>query len=294
MGKDNKGSLDGKKIIFIGNSYTYYGNLVGRRPSTDYPTLSGRINDKENFYRLCKSKGMSINVTNWTMGAHGLQDLLGDSCGLEKECRGQNHYANLTDRYYDYVVFQSGLRNADWSAKEFIEKINEYMQDFKNANPNVKFVLLVHSQAHIYNYDWLKGVKILSAQGVIIVDWGKVVYDIMNGIAKVPNSKTTYNKNSFIVAKTENDGYHPNMLSGYITTLMTYCALTGDSAVGSEYNFVHDENSNEYLRNIDLFYDRFYLVGKSNFREILRSSTEMLGIQKIIDQYLQSKPYLNY
>jgi hypothetical protein len=190
-------------------------------------------------------------------------------------------------------VFQAGTRNSDWAPEHFVEQLNEYMVDFKTANPNVKFVLLVQSQAHIKNYTWLPALKTLEQQGVIIVDWGNVVYDIMNGTTKVPGSTMTYNKNSFIVAKSAEDGYHPNLLSGYITSLMTYCAITGDKAYGSEYYFTHNDSIKDYQGNIDKFYNQFYKVGDSNFREVMRSFDEMMGIQQVIDNYLDNKPYLN-
>ena len=286
-------TLKNKSIIFIGNSFTYYGNTVGVKTSTSAPTLAGRTNDKKYFYQLCITKGATVSVTNWTMDGHGLQDLLGPECGAtNKDCCGDNHYANLTEKNYDYVVFQAGTRNSTESPEYFVEQLNEYMVDFKTANPNVKFVLLVQSQAHIKNYTWLPALKTLEEQGVIIADWGNVVYDIMNGTTKVPGSTMTYNKNSFIVAKSAEDGYHPNLLSGYITTLMTYCAITGDVAYGSEYYFTHND-SETYQGNIDKFYKQFYKVGDSNFREVLRSFDEMMGIQQVIDDYLSKKPYLN-
>ena len=287
-------TLNGKKIIFIGNSYTYHGNTVNIRNSIDYPGLSGRTNDKRYFYQVCLSKGSTVSVTNWTMDGHGLQDLLGTSCGASnKDCYRVNHYKNLTDKNYDYVVFQAGTRNSTESPEYFVEQLNTYMLDFKVANPNVKFVFLVQSQAHIKNYTWLPARKMLEQQGVIVVDWGDIVYDIMNGTTKVPGSTMTYNKNSFIIAKSASDGYHPNVLSGYITSLMTYCAITGDIAYGSDYSFVDNKNSTSALWNFEKHYSTYYKVGTSNFREIMYSDTEMKGIQQVIDNYLNNKPFLN-
>ena len=287
-------SLDGKKIIFIGNSYTYYGNTVNVRTTTGYPSLDGRTNDKENFYKLCQSKGATVSVTNWTMDGHNLKDSLGDRCNASgKDCVGANHLEKLTDKHYDYVVFQAGSGDAT-DATGLVTAVNKFMQIFKDVNPNVRFVFLAQSQAHIKQYTWLPALKTLEQQGVIIVDWGNVVYDIMNGTTQVPNAIMTYDKNSFIVAKSASDGYHPNLLSGYITTLMTYCAITGEEALGSEYLFIHDWKSDKYQRNIDLFYQTFYKVADSNFRDILYSPTDMAGIQELIDNYLNEKPYINF
>ena len=104
----------------------------------------------------------------------------------------------------------------------------------------------------------------------------------------------TYNKNSFIIAKSASDGYHPNLLSGYITSLMTYCAITGNVAYGSDYSFVDNKSSTSALWNFETHYTTYYKVGTSNFREIMYSDTEMKGIQTVIDNYLDNKPYLNF
>ena len=117
---------------------------------------------------------------------------------------------------------------------------------FKEANPDVKIVCLANLGCHgyssfgtdlpaIYNY-----YPTLAEKGVIMADWGGLVYRIMHGIYTVPGGTQTYGKNSFIVK----DGFHPNMLAGYITTLMAYCAVTGESAVGQTYDFCNDRSIN--------------------------------------------------
>ena len=53
-------SLDGKRVIFIGNSYVYYGRTVINQ-STSVMTQAERENDKGFFYQLCKENGYEIN-----------------------------------------------------------------------------------------------------------------------------------------------------------------------------------------------------------------------------------------
>ena len=48
-----KVSLDGKRVIFIGNSYVYYGRTVINK-STSVMTQAERDNDMGFFYQLCK------------------------------------------------------------------------------------------------------------------------------------------------------------------------------------------------------------------------------------------------
>lgn len=291
-----KVNLNNKKILFVGNSYTYYGNCVRMRNSETY---SGRVGDKSNFYKLCKDSGYNVTVTNWTMDGHNLYDIIGDVCTAKnKDCYGTNHYEKLVKDCgglnYDYVVLQSGSGKAEWGSNSFIEKIHEYMQDFKDANSKVKFVLLLPTAVHNNEYAWKPAIKTLAEEGMIIADWGKMVTDIINGYTTVPGATMTYNKNSFIVAKSTSDGYHPNILSGYITALMTYCSITGESAVGKGYEFCHEETNTGVQFNYEKFIETYYKVGTTNFDKIMRSANEMNGIQQLVDRYIAQKDYLNY
>ena len=54
-------SLDGKKIIFIGNSYTYYGKTVLEKKQTIL-TQAERSNDHGFFYQLSKENGANVFV----------------------------------------------------------------------------------------------------------------------------------------------------------------------------------------------------------------------------------------
>ena len=53
---ENKHMLDGKKIIFIGDSFVYYGQVVLNGSASRY-------NDKGYFYQLCKSMGAEVITT---------------------------------------------------------------------------------------------------------------------------------------------------------------------------------------------------------------------------------------
>ena len=55
-------SLHGKKILFIGNSYTFYGNTVIHKGYTVL-TRERRDNDPGYFYQLCKLGGMYPSPT---------------------------------------------------------------------------------------------------------------------------------------------------------------------------------------------------------------------------------------
>lgn len=283
--------LDGKKFLFIGNSFTYYGKTVLEKNRTVLEQ-SARDKDKGFFYQLAKENGADIEVTNWTFGGHTLHHTFGGSCAADRGCDGVDHTAYLTDRYFDYVMIQegSGVR------EDFPDTVKGIMNLFREENPNVKFFFLTHRSLYTKNLTVvLENLKNLEDLGVTIVDWGKLVVDVISGETQIPGSTEEYNQNSFIVSKSAADGYHPNMLTGYITTLMTWCAVTGESAVGQEYRFCGNTTVNKAY-DFEKFKNTYYTYGNTstNFDKILTNKTEILGIQQVIDRYLAEKAYRNY
>ena len=288
--------LDGKKFIFIGNSYTYYGKCVIGKDTSEQ-SQSKRSGDKGYFYQVAKENGADVQVTNWTYGNHCLEDTFGGSCAANRGCNGHDHTKDLKDRNYDYVMFQeSSLRIGG-----FMDSVETIMKLFREANPDVKFFCLVPLRL----YEWqdssseckqvLKNLKEVEKMGVTVVDWGKIVYDIYSNNVEVPGSDLTYNRHSFVISQSAADGHHQNMLVGYITALMTWCAVTGDSAVGQEYRFTGDPTVNSAF-DFEKFIDSYYSYGSvtTNFDAALKSKNEVTGFQKLIDKYLTEKAYRNY
>lgn len=278
--------LDGKKIIFIGNSFTYYGETVLEK----VPTIleqSQRINDEGFFYQLCKANGAEVAVTNWTFAAHSLEDLFGGNCQADRGCDGVDHKSYLVDKQYDYVVIQEGTRGS--ATTDVLENCRPVMEFFREANPDAKFVFLAHHNVHRNQYAWRSTMKNLESENVTVVDWGALICDILYYGTEVPGADLEYNENTFIISKSESDGYHPNPLTGYITTLMTYCAITGESAVGQDYSFVEDKVTFTNFKN------KYYTYNpQTNFDEVFNSESDMRGLQTLIDQYLEAKSYRNY
>lgn len=271
--------LDGKKVLFIGNSWTFHGHAVFRKSRTVLE-LSTRRNDTGYFYQLAKTNGAEPAITNWTWGGHALKDIFSNVCTAARECKGLDHLSNFTDYDYDYVFMQEGtVQNA--------ETVKEVAEKFKAVNPDTKFFVLMPSYHYFGEKDTTEYIKNLEAQDITVVDWGKMVVDIANGKAEVPGAVEKYNKNSFIVALSETDGHHPNVLTGYVTALMAYCALTGESAVGQSYEFCGDTNiSKEFDFEA---YERDYYVydnATTNFPEIFASPSDMKGLQMLADEYL--------
>ncbi|MBQ7936329.1 MAG: hypothetical protein IJ333_08330 [Clostridia bacterium] len=270
--------LDGKKILFIGNSFTYYGNAVMLKRTYD---LESRINDNGLFYQLCAENGAEVSVTNWTFPGHFLSHLLSDNCSYNN-CTAGSHFDHLTDRYYDYVIVQEGGGGGGEALLEHCRKIKEM---FLEVNPNAEFFFLNHSYSYFSYGEAPDRLEDLRKEGYQVIDWGGLVYDVASGTTDVPGAQYDYNKNTFIVSRHEGDGYHPNMLSGYLTSLMTYCAITGESAVGQPYAFCDDSSIN-YEFDLLVYEYNYYQYSPSNFVEVFGSEADMKGLQKLADQYL--------
>lgn len=282
----SKEALQGKKVIFFGNSFTYYGNCVQTKGQSVW-WQSERVDDNGYFYQICRANGVDVSVTNFTFGGHTLKDIYSGDCQADRGHNGLNHLDHLTDRNYDYVVMQNGSKSAD--AGEILNECKPIMELFLKENPNTRFVFLVHHAVHSSNYAWRSTIKQLDEAGITVVDWGALVNDVLSGTTAVPGAVETYNKNSFIVNQSESDGFHPNLLTGYITAQMLYCALTGEKAVGQDYTCCMDQGVFTLFRAKYYTYDR-----NTNFENIFASAADMNGLQQLMDQYLEEKGYRNY
>ena len=291
-------SLEGKKIIFIGNSFIHHGFTVLRIPQTVLGQEE-RSGDRGYFYQLCKSNREHVDVTAWTFGGHTLTDLFDGCCHAGRGCDGEDHLSKLKDRFYDYVVISAGSRGK--SDMEFLGNIQKIIDVFQSANPYVKFFYLCNvasygiSSCHQIQKNILNSLKLLGDMGVTVVDWGGFVMGLINGTVSVANATQPYNKNSFIICKSEIDGFHPNLLSGYITSLMLYCAMTEKSAVGQSYSFCNDPSVHVKF-DFELYRRKHYSYNGSvtNFHKIFSSPTDMRGIQSRIDDFLKEKSYEYY
>lgn len=284
------GPLNGKKIIFIGNSHTYVGNVVTQVTNTNYQQ-SYRDNNMGLFYLLCKQQGSDVSVTNWTFSGHSLTSLFRTPCAKKGDCQGVNHQDCLTDRYFDYVVIQPGVgTNSETNIAEDIDYIVEF---FQKENPNVQFVLLGNASVYGNNEtgETYPGItsyyKTLAEKGFIMADWGKLVNDLIHGIVTPEGSTVTYSKSSFIIK----DGFHPNYLCGCIASVMTYCAITGTPASSIPGNLYMDSSLSISLdSHLSRCYDNPDY--ETNCKTILTTQSEMEGIFLLIDKYLAEKPYL--
>lgn len=275
--------LDGKKVLFVGDSFLFTGRAVLQNKEV---REEGRRYDTGYFYQLCKANGAEVAVTNWTYGGTGLQQIMD----------GYIHI--FRDHSYDYVIM-SGGRNSKNTIAALEKTMDRYIEVFRAANPNVQFIYLVTSGAHnisvkeSFSMDVLNNLDKIEAKGIRVVDWGKMVADIIRGQVEVPGSEVTFDKFSFVHNKSMEDGFHPNQLSGYLVALFVYCAITGESAVGQPYDFW---NNKELHKSFDpvAYMNYGYKLGTSNYQDIFASPETMEGLQTLVDRYMAEKAYLTY
>ena len=81
--------------------------------------------------------------------------------------------------------------------------------------------------------------------------------------------------------QSERDGFHPNLLTGYLTALAVRTGMTGEDPVGQPWDFVSELKSPaEFLR------ERYGYGGStSNFPEILKSPEDMRALQALVGKY---------
>ena len=277
-------ALEGKKVLFIGNSYTYWGSVVINK-NVDVMDQESRSNDKGLFYQLCKENGINVSVTNWVFAGHNFTDIMSHECLIEDaSCRGKDHQSYLKDANFDYVCMQPFFETE--YAGDLVTHLTPAMEFFREANPDVKFLLLVPHATYFRNFKWKGELQAAADAGITVVNWGGMLDDIVNKVVEVPGGTQQYFQQSFVVSRTETDGHHQNLLAGYFTALMTYCAITGDSAVGQPYAFaddpsIHPNFDMEKFQKENYVYETF-----TNFVDIYRSEADMLGLQQLTDEYI--------
>lgn len=276
-------ALDGKKIIFLGNSFTFHGYAI-KQIKENVLAQTERVGDEGFFYQLCKRAGAEVSITNWCFGGHDITDYLGGPCGQKKDCQGQDHAAFLTDRNFDYVALQLSVEKK--YEGDLAAHLQPVMDMFREANPNVKFLLLVPHMAYDQNYKWAQDVEALKGSDILICNWGKMLEDIVKGEVQVPGAKQSYARPTFVISQDEKDGYHQNVLAGYLTAAMVYSAITGESAQGLPYDFCDDTSVHPQFDLEDYKARKYVYEPYTNFVEVFRSPEDMAGLQQLVDQYI--------
>ena len=270
-------SLDGKKVAFIGNSFIYYGNCVinGGQGSTD----TGY------FYQLARRNGESVTVYDYVYGGRNLKYIYNNTL----KSLSASVLADI-----DYVF----LSEAGENNSAIIQDLTNIMKLFPEKT---QFLYLCHS------YTYYKGHSNITSAfarmqelGISVVNWGELVYRVSNGSDRVSGVTETYNKETFVKnnsgatngsgvvgAGSSGDAHHPNPLSGYLTALMAYTAITGRSAVGQPYDFCSDSGIHRFF-DLNAFEKAHYNGSKTtNFLKVFASESDMRGLQMLADAYIE-------
>ncbi|MEE1320068.1 MAG: fibronectin type III domain-containing protein [Acutalibacteraceae bacterium] len=265
-------SLNGKTIFIVGNSHLYYGNCV----------IYGDNGKKDTgyLYRIIKSFGEEANVIDHTYSGKSLDYIY------------THHLSKISPdilNKVDYVILSEAGNINNGKLLEHCRKIMALFPE------KTEFFY----SCHAIIYDWDRDATYncfdsLRQEGIRMIDWGRMIYDIYTGAVKVPGGIMSYNRCSFIkdniyydkkTNTTKGDDKHPNPLTGYISAQAIYTALTNRTALYTDYSFCSDKKLNK-LFDFDDFISKHYNAGKStNFDKIFSSPRDMAGIQKLIDIY---------
>ncbi len=238
-----------KKIMFVGNSFLYYGYCT---------TTKNKIvfDDRGYFHSVASALGDDFYVTSVTYGGRGFKQLY--------EILTENAEERLFDQ--DFVILQQEGSNAS-STLEYAEKIMALFP----VSTRFGFFIHHHNAQNLHANVIGAAQKLRDERGVIYIPEGHLVYDIWSGKTCVPGATLKYDKNSFVVNHT--DSHHPNYLNGYLTAICCYYALTGKAVSNCPHDFVR--TTKEY-----------YTKAESNFDLILSSEADMKGLKRLAEEYV--------
>ncbi|MBO7303132.1 MAG: hypothetical protein J6U68_02985 [Clostridia bacterium] len=280
------GLMKNKKAIFIGNSFIYWGGCVTfLKDLQTNETIRENGGDKGYFNEICKANGINMSVHNYTYGGQNLKWI------YEKKLQNKDK-AFLES--FDYVfISEAGENNA-----EILSIVDKISALFPKAE---EIVYLAHANTFSSNHtNIINALPKFSKNGIKVVAWGALVTDVYGGKTTVPGATLKYNKNSFIKnssgdiplhaavtsIKNTGDSFHQNPLSGYITAQMCFSAITGTLCEGQKYDFCWDKSiapQYDFQNFVECHYNNNQTT---NFVEIFNSPADMLGIQKLMDVYM--------
>ncbi|MBR6709379.1 MAG: hypothetical protein IKL84_06845 [Clostridia bacterium] len=260
-------NLDGARVLFVGNSFTYYGRCTVNRNNIVN-------NDRGYFYQAARAMGDEVHVSSFTFNGSILQTDNQSKTSLYDLMLETfpNYYGKggEMDEFYaqDVVVLQQ--QNVDMANTKSV--IQKFMKLFP---PETRFCVFIHHDNVRRNQrNVLGAAEALRDEGsVIYLPVGHLVYDVWTGKTAVPGATLTYDQDSFCVNQTD-DRHHPNYLTGYLTALTVYYAITDRSIVDCSHSFVARDLG--YYKN----------GATSNYPEILKSEADMRGLKQLVEVYV--------
>lgn len=266
-------NLNNKKIAFIGNSFTFYGGCV----------RGSKFNELDDgyFYKLAQSFGDNVTVTNFTWG--GASFLHKGNFFAERAL-----YTKMKELHPAYYNNPEGLPLDDFYRQDVVifqqsgDRIAETYEDAMliaelfPRETRFGFYITTYDAFHSFEPSFEAASKIRNNGGAYI-PLGHLVDDLINQRAEISAGTYEFNKNSFVVCR-EHDSFHPNTLTGYLTALSVYCALTDRDIAeieNADYSFVRLMDEEQYSK------------GESNYASLLASDFDMRILKRLVFEYVK-------
>ena len=201
-----------KQVLFIGNSYLYYGDSIH-----NHVVRLAKAADKDNA-KLYKYK--SATISGSYLWHHNIESYLkSGALGLKTP--------------FDVVVLQghSTSQTTPEKRQSFTEKASEFNALIKETGAKTAlFMPWAYTKEHKkYNPEMLK----MNQEGYTEAGNKIGALVIPVGLA----FKEAYARKSGIVLQKHYDGSHPDLLGTYLAACVTYAALYEKSPVGNSYTY---------------------------------------------------------
>ena len=264
-------SFDKKRIAFVGNSFTFFGKCVNVNA---FDSL-----DDGYFVSLAKAFGDDVTVTNFTWGG---ASFLHKGSGFAQRAL----YEKMKELHPAYYNNPQGLPLDDFYRQDAVvlqqsgDRIDQTYEDAKLIMelfvPETKFGFYITTYDAFHSFEpSFEAARKIRDNGGAYIPLGHLIDDIINGRAEVSSSSLEYNKNSFVVCR-ENDKFHPNTLTGYLTALCVYCAFTQRDMSTADHSFVKAMDKEQY-----------YSLGESDHELIIGSDADMKALKVLVSDYCE-------
>ncbi len=201
-----------KQLLFVGNSYLYYGDSLHNHVSR-----MAQAADKENAKSYTYK---SATISGAYLSHHNIDSYLKPGAlGLKK--------------HFDVVILQghSTSQTTPEKHQKFAETVKEFNQKIKATGAKTAlFMTWAYTEKHKkYNPDMLE----MNRKGYLEAGNDIDALVIPVGLA----FEAAYKKKPGIKLQKDYDGSHPDLIGTYLAACTTYAAVYGKSPIGNEYTY---------------------------------------------------------
>jgi Secretion system C-terminal sorting domain/Domain of unknown function (DUF4886) len=203
-------SNDTTKVLFIGNSLTYF------------------YKSPEQFDSIARYEGKAVLVDQLMRGGTAVIDIVSDSVHLD----------SAKNKAYDYIIMQASnfsLLPELYSIE--IEGLRNFMNDIKSLYPNTEFIYkMIWGDKEGFQYAEL---GFLTYQEIYerLFDGAKAIADSLNvlispaGFAWDISNNRNPDFNLYL-----NDNFHPYSTGSYLNACVHYCTIFQEEIVDNDYS----------------------------------------------------------